>query len=114
VRVLDGPQVLMRVFVSESDHCHSRPLYEALVELFHRERLAGVSVLRGIAGFGTSSHLHTTKLLRLSQHLPIVIEVVDSQENVDRVLPQIESMMTTGLITFEEVRAIRYAPTKPT
>lgn len=110
MRVHDGPQVLMRVYVGESDHRLSRPLYQALVELFHKERMAGVTVLRGIAGFGASSHLHTTQLLRLSQDLPIVIEVVDTQDNIDRVLPQVETMMTSGLITLENVRALRYAP----
>lgn len=110
MRVLDGEQVLMRLFLGESDRWHSRPLYRALVELFRREKLAGATVLRGIVGFGATSHLHTAQILRLSQDLPIVIEVVDTQANIDRVLPEVDRMMTRGLVTLEKVRVLRYAP----
>ena len=110
MRVLSGEQVLMRIFIGESDKAGPRPLYQALVEMFRREKLAGTTVLRGIEGFGAKSHLHTTHLLRLSQDLPIVIEVVDSQDNIDRVMPQVAQMVGEGLITMEKVRVIRYAP----
>ena len=110
MRVLEGEQVLMRVFIGESDRYHHQPLYRALVELLRREKLSGATVLRGILGFGAQSHLHTTHLLRLSQDLPVVIEVVDSQENIDRVMPEIDQMVTGGLITLEKVRVVRYAP----
>jgi len=110
MRIIDGDQVLMRIFIGESDMVHKRPLYEVLVEFFRSEKLAGVTVLRGISGFGAKSHLHTTSLLRLSQDLPIVLEVVDTQENIDRVLPRIDAMMGEGLVTLEKVRVLRYAP----
>ena len=103
-----GEQTLMRIFIGEGDKAGAQPLYHALVEMFRREKLAGVTVLRGIEGFGAKSHLHTTQLLRLSQDLPIVIEVVDSQENIERVLPQVDSMLHKGLITMEKVLVIRY------
>ncbi len=110
MRVLDGEQVLMRIFIGEADRHGGKPLYQALVELFRREKLAGATVLRGIVGFGAKSHLHTTHLLRLSQDLPMLVEVVDSQENIDRVIPQVDQMVREGLITMEKVRVLRYAP----
>lgn len=114
MRILDGEQVLMRIFIGEADRHDGRPLYQALVETFRREKLAGATVLRGIVGFGAKSHLHTTHLLRLSQDLPIVVEVVDSQEKIDKVMPQIDTMVGEGLITMEKVRVLRYAPSDPT
>ena len=110
MRVLSGEQVLMRIFIGEADKAGAQPLYQALVEMFRREKLAGTTVLRGIEGFGAKSHLHTTHLLRLSQDLPILIEVVDSQDNIDRVMPKVDEMVREGLITMEKVRVIRYAP----
>lgn len=110
MRVLDGEQVLMRIFVGEADKHGKEPLYQALVQLFRREKLAGATVLRGILGFGAKSHLHAAHLLRLSQDLPMVIEVVDSQDNIDRVMPEIDRIVGEGLITLEKVRVLRYAP----
>ena len=110
MRVLDGEQVLMRVFVGEGDKHHGQPVYQALVEMLRQEKVAGATVLRGILGFGAKSHLHTTHLLRLSQDLPMVVEVVDSQDNIDRVMPKIDEMVSEGLITLEKVRVLRYAP----
>ena len=110
MRALVGQQVLMRIFIGETDRHGSRPLYKALVELFRREKLAGATVLRGICGFGAKSHLHTTSLLQLSQNLPIVIEVVDTEENINRIMPQVDEMVPEGLITMEKVRVLRYAP----
>jgi hypothetical protein len=110
MRILDGDQVLMRIFIGEADRHGTQPLYHALVELLRREKLAGATVLRGVAGFGAKSHLHAAHLLRLSQDLPIVIEAVDSQENIDRVLPAIDRLVHEGLITLEKVRVLRYAP----
>ena len=110
MRVLDGEQVLMRIFIGEADKHQHKPLYQALVELFRREKLACATVLRGIVGFGAKSHLHTTHILRLSQDLPIVVEVVDSRENIDRVMPQIDEIVREGLITMEKVRVLIYAP----
>ena len=109
IRELDGQQTLMRIHIGEADKSDGMPLYQALVELFRKEGLAGATVTRGIAGFGAQSRLHTTRLLRLSQDLPIVVEVVDSQENIDRVLPMLDGMLGGGLVTMEKVRVIRYA-----
>ncbi|NIL98781.1 MAG: DUF190 domain-containing protein [Planctomycetales bacterium] len=112
MRVLDGDQVLMRIFIGEGDKHQGKPLYQELVEVFRREKLAGATVLRGIVGFGAKSHLHTTQLLRLSQDLPLVVEVVDRQENIDRVMPHIDQLVHEGLVTMEKVRVLRYAPTE--
>ena len=103
-----GEKVLMRVFLGESDQINHRPLYEVLVELFKKEGFAGVTVLRGVAGFGAHSVFHTDKLLRLSSDLPIVIEVVEGQEKIDAVMPRIDELMTGGMITLEKATVIRY------
>jgi len=108
MRKLNGESVLMRVFIGESDKHQGKPLYQALVEMLRREKIAGATVLRGILGFGARSHLHTTHILRLSQDMPIVIEVVDSQENIDRIMPEVEEMMGDGLLTLEKVRVLKY------
>lgn len=104
-----GEKVLMRIFVGESDRHGHRPLYEALVELLRKEGLAGATVLRGVSGFGAHSVYHTAKLLRLSTDLPMVVEVVDSQEKIDAAMPRIDEMMDGGLITLEMVTVIRYS-----
>jgi len=108
MRKLNGEQVLVRIYIGESDKHQGKPLYQYLVEMLKREKLAGVTVLRGILGFGAKSHLHTAHILRLSQDLPIVVEVVDSQENIDRILPEVEKVMGDGLITIENVKVFRY------
>ena len=107
---LTGEQVLMRIFIGESDRHGHMPLYEALVELLRKEGFAGATVLRGVAGFGAHSVYHTDKLLRLSMDLPIVVEVVDSQERIDGVMPRIDEMMSGGMITLEKATVIRYSP----
>jgi PII-like signaling protein len=107
---LSGEQVLMRIFIGESDRHGSRPLHEALVEMFKAEGFAGATVLRGIAGFGAHSVYHTDRILRLSSDLPLVIEVVDSRERIDAVLPKLDGMMDGGMITLEKATVIRYAP----
>ena len=111
MRKLEGEQVLMRIFIGESDRWEHRPLHAALVELFRREGLAGATVLRAVAGFGADSVVHTANILRLSADLPLVIEVVDSQEHLDRVLPQVDRMMRGGLITMEKVWVRKYEHT---
>jgi len=110
MRILDGEQLLMRIFIGEADRHGKVPLYQALVEMFRREKLAGATVLRGVMGFGAKSHLHTANLLRLSQDLPMVVEVVDSPEKVEAVLPRLDAMVSEGLVTLEKVRVLRYAP----
>jgi len=108
MRRLDGEQSLMRVFIGESDHYHNKPLYQVLLEFFRKEGFAGATVLKGVAGFGAKSVVHTDRLLCLSQDLPLVIEVVDSEEKIESVIPQLETMLQGGMITLEKARVIRY------
>lgn len=100
--------VLLRVFIGESDRYQHRPLYEAIVLKARQFDLAGATVLRGPMGFGKSSHLHTAKILRLSMDLPIVIEIVDSEDKVNAFLPVLDEMMGGGLVTLERAKVIRY------
>ena len=100
--------VLLRIFIGESDRWHHQPLYEAIVLKAREMHLAGATVLRGPMGFGKSSRLHTAKILRLSLDLPIVIEIVDSEENIRAFLPKLEGMMGGGLVTMEKVQVIDY------
>ena len=109
MRGLEGEQVLMRIFIGESDRWENRPLYKALLELFRQEGFAGATVLRGVAGFGANSVLHTDSLLCLSQDLPLVLEVVDNEEKVDEILPRLDEMLQGGMVTLEKARVIRYA-----
>ena len=110
MRVLSGEQLLVRIFIGEGDKWHHQPLATALVERLRREGFAGATVLRGVAGFGARSVLHSTHLLRLSEDLPLVIEVVESEEHVERLLPVLDEMVGEGLVTLEKVRVIKYAP----
>src|SRR3982750_4823105 len=100
--------LLLRIFIGESDRHEHRPLYEAIVLKARELQLAGATVLRGPMGFGKSSHLHTAKILRLSMDLPIVIEIVDTQEKVNSFLPVLDDMVGGGLVTLEQVKVIRY------
>ena len=105
---LIGENVLMRIFIGESDRYGHKPLYEALVELFRREGFAGATVIRGMSGFGAHSVYHTQKLLDLSADLPLIVEVVDTQEKIDAIMPRIDEMMAGGMITLEKATVIRY------
>ena len=100
--------MLLRIFIGESDRWHHLPLYEALVLKARELHLAGATVLRGPMGFGKSSLLHTAKILQLSMDLPIVIEIVDSEEKIGTFLPSLDEMMNGGLVTLEKVRVIHY------
>jgi uncharacterized protein len=100
--------VLLRIFIGESDRYQHRPLYEAIVLKARELQLAGATVLRGPMGFGKSSHLHTAKILRLSMDLPIVVEIVDSEEKINAFLPMLDQMMGGGLVTLERAKVIRY------
>jgi len=100
--------VLLRIFLGEDDKHERMPVYEAIVLKAREMQLAGATVLRGPVGFGHSSHLHTTKILRLSQDLPMVIEIVDSKEKIDAFLPVLDTMMSSGLITLEKVQVLQY------
>jgi len=99
---------LLRIFVGESDQWHGRPLYEAIVLKARELHLAGATVLRGPMGFGAHSRMHTAKILRLSQDLPMVIEIVDAEEKIEELLPHIDEMVEEGLVTMEKVRVIKY------
>jgi uncharacterized protein len=100
--------VLLRIFIGESDRYQHQPLYQAIVLKARELELAGATVLRGPMGFGKSSHLHTAKILRLSMDLPIVIEIVDTEEKVNAFLPVLDEMMGGGLGTLEKAKVIRY------
>ncbi len=110
MRVLDGEQLLVRIFVGESDKWHKQPLHRALLERLRAEGFAGATVVRGVAGFGAASVIHTAHLVDLSADLPMVIEVVDDQEHVDKLIPILDEMLTGGaLVTLERVRVLKYA-----
>ena len=100
--------MLLRVFIGESDRWHHQPLYEAIVLKARELHMAGATVLRGPMGFGKSSRLHTAKILRLSMDLPMVIEIVDTEEKVQGFLPVLDEMMKGGLVTLEKARVIDY------
>ena len=100
--------MLLRIVIGEDDKFERRPLYETIVLKAREMHLAGATVLRGAVGFGHSSHLHTTKILRLSQDLPLVIEIVDTQEKIDAFLPVLDAMMPSGLVTLEKVQVLQY------
>ncbi|MBI3785842.1 MAG: DUF190 domain-containing protein [Deltaproteobacteria bacterium] len=105
---------LLRIFVGEADRCHGRPLHEALLHRARELGLAGATVWRGIAGYGANSTIHTTKILRLSEDLPVLIEIVDSEERIRNALPALEELIEAagggGLITLERAEVLRYAP----
>ncbi len=112
MRRIRGEATLARIFIGESDHHRGRPMFEAIVHLAREQGLAGATVLRGVEGFGASSVIHCARILRLSQDLPLVIEVVDAEERLEPFLEQVEAMLEQadcgGLITFEKVRTLRY------
>ena len=110
MRVLDGQQILVRIFIGEFDKWHHQSLATALLERVRREGFAGATVFRGLAGFGAHSVLHTSHILRLSEDLPIVIEIVDDEEHIEKLLPLLDEMVTEGLVTMEKVRVVKYAP----
>ncbi len=108
----EGERTLMRIHIGESDRWGGKPLAEAIVKLLREEKFSGVTVLRGVGGFGSSSIYHTDKILRMSQDLPIVIEVVEAAERIEAILPRLDEMVGGGLITLEKVRVILYRPRK--
>jgi PII-like signaling protein len=99
---------LLRIFIGEDDRADGKPLYEAIVLKAREARLAGATVLRGPLGFGRSSVLHTAKVLRLSQDLPVIVEIVDTEDNINGFLPILKALTKSGLITLEKVTVIRY------
>ena len=109
MRSIEGEQVLARIFIGESDKWHHQLLHVALLERLRKEGFAGATVTRGVAGFGARSVIHTSQILRLSEDLPLIIEVVDSAEQVERLKPILDEMMRDGLVTMEKVRVWRYS-----
>ena len=104
----EGERTLMRIHIGESDKWHGKLLYEAIVQLLRTEGFSGVTVLRGVGGYGSTSVYHTEKILRLSQDLPIVLEAVEFSERIEQILPKLDEMIGGGLITLEKVRVILY------
>ncbi len=112
MRTLDGEQLLVRIFIGESDRYHHSTLHRALLERLRKEGFAGATVTHGIAGFGARSIIHTAHLVDLSTDLPVVIEVVDDQEHADRLVEILDEMLDGGLVTIEKVRVLRYSAGK--
>lgn len=102
---------LLRIFIGESDKFEGRPLYEAVVKRARERGMAGATVLRGVIGFGAHSRIHTAKILRLSEDLPIVVEIVDKEERIEAFLPELDAMIGEGLVTLEKVQVITYRHT---
>jgi uncharacterized protein len=105
---LTGPARRLTIFVGESDQYHHHPIYSEIVHRAHSAGLAGATVLRGIEGFGASSHIHTTRILSLSQDLPVAIIIVDERARIDAFLPQLDDLVTEGLVIIDDVEVIRY------
>jgi len=105
---IEGEALLVRVFIGESDRWKGAPLYEAIVRLAREQGLAGATVLRGLEGFGANSRIHTTRILRLSEDLPIVVELVDREDRMKGFLPRLDVMVTEGLVTTETVHVLMY------
>jgi PII-like signaling protein len=113
MRHIEGPALLVRIYLGEADRHHGKPTYQAIVELLRERGIAGATVLRGIEGFGANAHLHTTRLLRLSEDLPILIEVVEEEARLRAVLSEVDAMVGDGLITLEKVEVLAYRATGP-
>lgn len=105
---LEGEGKLLRIFVGESDRWHGKPLYEAIVMAAREHGLAGATVVRGPMGFGANSRIHTAKILRLSDDLPMIVEIVDVEAKIHEFLPLLDEMVTEGMITLETVHVLRY------
>jgi len=105
---LEGEGYLLRIYIGELDKCHHQPLYEAIVLKARELGLAGATVFRGPMGFGAHSRMHTAKILRLSEDLPVLIEIVDKEEKINAFLPELDKMMADGLVTLEKVHIIKY------
>lgn len=105
---IDGPALLVRIYIGESDQWDGRPLYQAIVERFRERGIAGCTVLRGIEGYGAHARVHTARILRLSEDLPVLVEAVDREDRLRAVLPEIDAMVGDGLITLERVEVLAY------
>jgi uncharacterized protein len=105
---IDGPGLLVRIYIGEADSHEGMPLYDAIVRLLRERGIAGATVLRGIEGYGHSSRIHTTRILRLSEDLPVLIEAVDREDRLRAVLPELDALVGDGLITLEPVEIVAY------
>jgi PII-like signaling protein len=110
MRSIEGEQQLVRIFIGESDRWHHRPLHMVLLERLRAEGFAGATVTRAVAGFGARSVIHTAQILRLSEDLPVIVEVVDTAEQVERLKPILDEMVREGLVTIEPVHVLKYLP----
>ncbi len=110
---LQGPSMRLTIFVGESDQWHHHPVYTEIVHRAHAAGLAGASVMRGIEGYGASSHIHTTRILSLSEDLPVAIVIVDVADRIEAFLPQLDELITEGLIILDPVNVIKYAGRTP-
>lgn len=105
---IEGQAKHLKIFIGESDQWHGKPLYTAIVELAKKEGLAGATVTRGIEGFGANSRIHTARILRLSEDLPVIIDIIDIPERVEKILPKLDEMVTEGLVTLMDTFIIKY------
>lgn len=110
---LPSESQLLRIFIGEADRFDGKPLYEAIVQLARKKQIAGATVLRGVMGFGAHSRMHTAKVLRLSEDLPLIIEIVDTPERVQSLLPELDGMVKGGLVTIESVKVHAYRAGEP-
>jgi PII-like signaling protein len=110
---IEGPALRLSIFVGEDDRWHHKPLYTEIVHRAHRAGLAGASVLHGIEGYGASSRIHTSRLLSLSEDLPVLVIIVDEEEKVRAFLPQLDELVTEGLVIVDPVQVIRYVGREP-
>jgi PII-like signaling protein len=106
--MVEGPSLLLRIYIGESDQWQGKPLYQAIVARLRGRGIAGATVLRGIEGFGANAHVHTSRILQLSQDLPVLVEVVDQEARVREVLPELDEMVGDGLITLEPIEVVAY------
>ena len=111
---IEGPALLVRIYIGEADHPYGKPLYQAVVAFLRERGIAGATVFRGIEGFGANARLHTSRLLRLYEDLPILIEVVDQEDRIRQILPDLDEMVGDGLITLERIEVLAYRGTGPT
>jgi len=110
---LEGSALRLTVYIGENDQAHHRPLYSEIVHRAHRAGLAGASVFRGLEGFGASNHIHTSRILSLSEDLPIAVVIVDAAERIRAFLPELDALVTEGLVTLDEVDVVRYVGRRP-
>ena len=105
---IDGPAKHLRIYIGDSDQWHGKPLYSAIVQRAHDQGLAGATVVHGLEGFGATSRIHTARILRLAEDLPVVIDIVDREDRIAAFIPMLEEMVTDGLITVQDVEVLRY------